>query len=75
MSNAKTDSFAKQLMKDINMKSIEGATLTDKLLYVGPVLYTPLVQADSAQTLDCPRTLLGLFRVVMLYIILIRFLS
>ena len=29
-----TDSFAKQLMKDIDMGSIEGATLTDKLLYV-----------------------------------------
>ena len=35
----------------------------------------PLVRADSARTLDCPRTLLGLFRVVMLYIILIGFLS
>ena len=30
-----TDSFTKQLMKDIDMGSIEGATLTDKFLYVG----------------------------------------
>jgi hypothetical protein len=29
-----TDSFAKQLMKDIDMGSIKGATLTDKLLYI-----------------------------------------
>ena len=29
------DPFAKQLLKDIDMESIEGATLTDKLLYVG----------------------------------------
>ena len=29
------DPFAKQLLKDIDMGSIEGATLTDKLLYVG----------------------------------------
>ena len=36
-----TDSFAKQLMKDINMGSIEGATLTDKLLYVGHQLVIP----------------------------------
>ena len=31
----KTDDFAKQLAKDISMGSIEGATLTNKLLYVG----------------------------------------
>ena len=30
-----TDSFTKQLMKDIDMGSIEGATLTSKLLYIG----------------------------------------
>jgi hypothetical protein len=30
-----TDDFAKQLTKDIGMGSIEGATLTNKLLYVG----------------------------------------
>ena len=30
-----TDDFAKQLTKDISMGSIKGATLTDKLLYVG----------------------------------------
>jgi hypothetical protein len=30
----KTDDFTKQLTKDISMGSIEGATLTDKLLYV-----------------------------------------
>ena len=30
-----TDPFAKQLTGDIDMGSIEGATLTDKLLYVG----------------------------------------
>ena len=30
-----TDDFTKQLTKDIGMESIEGATLTDKLLYVG----------------------------------------
>ena len=30
-----TDDFAKQLAKDISMGSIEGATLTNKLLYVG----------------------------------------
>ena len=29
-----TDDFAKQLAKDISMGSIEGATLTNKLLYV-----------------------------------------
>ena len=30
-----TNNFTKQLTKDISMGSIEGATLTDKLLYVG----------------------------------------
>ena len=30
-----TDDFAQQLTKDISMGSIKGATLTDKLLYVG----------------------------------------
>ena len=30
-----TDDFAKQLTKDISMGSIKGATLTNKLLYVG----------------------------------------
>ena len=30
-----TDDFAKQLTNDISMGSIKGATLTDKLLYVG----------------------------------------
>ena len=36
-----TDDFAKQLTKDISMGSIEGATLTDKLLYVGHRLVIP----------------------------------
>src|SRR6202790_199921 len=36
-----TDSFARQLMKGIDMGSIEGATLTDKLLYVGCQLVIP----------------------------------
>jgi RNase H-like domain found in reverse transcriptase/Reverse transcriptase (RNA-dependent DNA polymerase)/Integrase zinc binding domain len=36
-----TDDFAKQLTKDISMGSIEGATLTDKLLYVGRRLVIP----------------------------------
>ena len=36
-----TDDFAKQLTKDIGMGSIEGATLTDKLLYVGRRLVIP----------------------------------
>jgi Integrase zinc binding domain len=36
-----TDDFAKQLTKDIAMGSIEGATLTDKLLYIGPQLVIP----------------------------------
>ena len=30
-----TDDFAKQVTKDISMGSIKGATLTDKLLYIG----------------------------------------
>ena len=30
----KTDDFAKQLIRDIDMGSIEGATLTNKLLYI-----------------------------------------
>ena len=33
-----TDEFAKQLTKDIKMGSIDGATLNDKLLYVGGCL-------------------------------------
>ena len=37
----KTDDFAQQLTKDINMGSIEGATLTNKLLYVGRRLVIP----------------------------------
>jgi Integrase zinc binding domain len=36
-----TDDFTKQLTKDIAMGSIEGATLTDKLLYVGRRLVIP----------------------------------
>ena len=36
-----TDNFAKQLTKDISMGSIEGATLTNKLLYVGCQLVIP----------------------------------
>ena len=36
-----TDDFAQQLTKDINMGSIEGATLIDKLLYVGRRLVIP----------------------------------
>jgi RNase H-like domain found in reverse transcriptase/Integrase zinc binding domain len=36
-----TDSFAKQLMKDIDMGSIKGATLTNKLLYVSCQLVIP----------------------------------
>ena len=35
------DLFAKQLLKDIDMRSIEGATLTNKLLYVGHQLVIP----------------------------------
>ena len=37
----KTDDFTKQLTKDIDMGSIEGATLTNKLLYVGRRLVIP----------------------------------
>ena len=37
----KTDDFAKQLTKDIDMGSIKGATLTDQLLYVGCRLVIP----------------------------------
>ena len=36
-----TNSFAKQLMKDIDMGSIKGATFTNKLLYVGCQLVIP----------------------------------
>ena len=36
-----TNDFAKQLTKDISMGSIEGATLTDKLLYVSCRLIIP----------------------------------
>jgi RNase H-like domain found in reverse transcriptase/Integrase zinc binding domain len=36
-----TDDFAKRLTKDIDMGSIEGATLTDKLLYIGHQLMIP----------------------------------
>jgi Integrase zinc binding domain len=36
-----TDDFAQQLTRDISMGSIEGATLTDKLLYVGCRLVIP----------------------------------
>ena len=36
-----TDNFAQQLTKDIGMGSIEGATLTNKLLYVGRHLVIP----------------------------------
>jgi hypothetical protein len=36
-----TDDFAKKLTKDIHMGSIEGATLTDNLLYVGRHLVIP----------------------------------
>jgi hypothetical protein len=36
-----TDDFAKKLTKDIEMGSIEGATLTDRLLYVGRRLVIP----------------------------------
>jgi hypothetical protein len=41
ISGYETDDFAKQLTKDIDMGSIEGATLTDKLLYVGRRLVIP----------------------------------
>jgi hypothetical protein len=36
-----TDDFAKKLIKDINMGSIEGATLTNNRLYVGRHLVIP----------------------------------
>ena len=36
-----TDDFAKQLTKDIGMGSIKGATLTDRLLYIGHRLVIP----------------------------------
>jgi hypothetical protein len=36
-----TDDFAKKLIKDIDMGSIKGATLTDNLLYVGRRLVIP----------------------------------
>ena len=36
-----TDDFAQQLTKDISMGSIKGATLTDKLLYIGRRLVIP----------------------------------
>ena len=36
-----TDDFAKKLAKDISMGSIEGVTLTDKLLYVACQLVIP----------------------------------
>ena len=36
-----TDDFAKKLTKDIDMGSIEGATLTNNLLYVGCHLVIP----------------------------------
>jgi hypothetical protein len=37
----KTNDFAKQLTKDIDMGSIEGATLTNQLLYVSCQLVIP----------------------------------
>ena len=36
-----TDSFAKQIMKDIDMGSIKGETLTDKFLYISCQLVIP----------------------------------